>query len=386
VGIAASRDDCGKREKAYLAVGCSRSPNGGPVVTKRRILVTGAGGSAGINFINSLRLARRSYFIIGVDVNQWHLELPNVDAAYVIPKALESGYIRTLQKLIRKERAEFLHPQPDVEVEIISEHREELGTRTYLPAKETVRLCRDKMATNARLRSGDVPVPESFLVERIRDIGRILGRLRRGDSPVWLRAVRGAGSRAALPVKTVRQAREWIHYWRTMRALESRDFMMAEFLPGREYAFQSLWQDGDLITSACRMRLEYLMGNLSVSGQSSSPSVAVTVHNDQVNDIASRAVRTIDRHATGVFCLDLKENPKGIPCVTEINAGRFFTTSNFFARLGANMPDDLIRLAFGEKLPERQKYNAVPSDCYWIRLMDAGPVLVRGERWRGSKA
>ena len=352
----------------------------------RRIMVTGAGGSAGINFIDSVRVSSRPYYIVGVDVNRWHLELPKVDAAYVVPKAAEERYIPSLRKVIRKEKIEFVHPQPDVEVETISEHRDELGARTFLPSKETVRVCRDKMATNAKLRSGHVPVPESYLVERLPDLPRILGRLRKGNNPVWLRAVRGAGSRAALPVMTARQAREWIHYWQTMRALESRDFMMAEFLPGREYAFQSLWRDGDLITSACRMRLEYLMGNLSVSGQSSSPSVAVTVRSDAVNEVATRAVQTIDPHATGVFCLDIKEDSSGTPCITEINAGRFFTTSNFFARLGANMPDDLIRLAFGEKLPRRRRYDAVPPNCYWIRLMDAGPVLVRGERWRGSEA
>jgi len=356
------------------------------LMVRRRILVTGAGGSAGINLIESLRESKMPLYIVGADINRWHLELPRVDHAYLVPRATEPDYVEVINRIIKAEKVDFVHPQPDIEVEVISEHREDLEAMTFLPRKETIRICRDKMATNQRLRDARVPAPESFLVERLADIPKILGRLRHRRHPVWLRAVRGAGSRAALPVQTARQAREWIHYWRTMRALESKDFMMAEYLPGREYAFQSLWNEGEIVTSACRLRLEYLMGNLSVSGQSSSPSVAVTVHDERVNRIASRAVTSIDPEARGVFCIDLKENSRGVPCVTEINAGRFFTTSNFFARLGANMPADLVRLAFGELLSSRLRYNAVPAGCYWVRLMDAGPILVRGEQWRSREA
>ncbi len=110
----------------------------------------------------------------------------------------------------------------------------------------------------------------------------------------------------------------------------------------------------------------------------------MTVHNEEVNEVAARAVQSIDRQATGVFCLDLKENSAGVPCVTEINAGRFFTTNNFFARLGANMPADLVRLGLGEELSPRPKHNAVPENFYWIRLVDAGPVLVKGGEWQSK--
>ncbi len=350
-----------------------------------RILVTGAGGPAGINFVECLRMSKRPFHIVGADINRWHLELPRVDDRYVVPRADNDRYVPTLKRIIDREEIDVLHAQPDVEVEVISEHRDEFEARMFLPSKETIRICHDKMGTQTLLRSADVPVPRSHNVERIGDVSEIMARLSRNGSQVWLRAVRGAGSRAAIPVRTPRQAGDWIHYWSTMKDLRAADFMMAEFLPGREYAFQSLWRNGNIVTSACRMRLEYLFGHLTISGQSSSPSVAVTVHDEGVNRIATRAVKAVDSKATGVFCLDLKENADGRPCVTEINAGRFFTTSNFFARLGANMPLDLVRLALGERIPSRPKYNAVPPDCTWIRLVDARPTLVRGDRWRSQE-
>ena len=71
-----------------------------------------------------------------------------------------------------------------------------------------------------------------------------------------------------------------------------------------------------------------------------------------------------------------------MPCVTEINIGRFFTTSNFFAAAGSNMPHSFVRLAFGDELPSLPVYNAVPQDIYWIRLIDKGPVLVHEKEFR----
>lgn len=355
-------------------------------ISTKRVLVTGAGGSAGINFVASLRLADEPIHVVGVDINRWHLELPAVDRAYVVPKCLDPAYIDAINRVIEREDIGFLHAQPDMELEVVSEHREEILARTFLPDPCTIRVCHDKMETNRILRKKSVPAPESRLVERLEDIPSSLERLRRASGVVWVRAVRGAGSRAALPVRTARQAREWIHYWRTMRALESQDFMFAEYLPGREYAFQSLWHEGELVASQARQRLEYVFGNLSPSGQSSSPSVAATVSDPRVNDVAHRAILAVDAKPHGVFCVDLKENEQGIPCVTEINVGRFFTTSNFFAKLGCNMPLLMVKLAFGEPIPPQPRFNAVPPGYMWIRLMDAGPVLVRQGAWRSVDA
>ena len=169
-----------------------------------------------------------------------------------------------------------------------------------------------------------------------------------------------------------------------MKGLTYGDFMACEFLPGREFAFQSLWKNGKLVTSMARERLEYIFGDLTPSGQSSSPSVARTVHGEDINEIATKAILTVDMNANGIFCIDMKENKDGIPCVTEINAGRFFTTSNFFAKLGINMPYIYVKLAYGDELPDSPKYDAAPEGYYWVRLMDKGPILVKEEKWRSK--
>lgn len=111
----------------------------------------------------------------------------------------------------------------------------------------------------------------------------------------------------------------------------------------------------------------------------------MTIHDDAVNDVATRAVKSIDKKATGIFCVDLRADKSNNPVPTEINAGRFFTTSYFFTKAGINMPYYYVKLAFGEEIPELPKYNAVPKGIYWIRHIDAPAVLVKNGKWRGKK-
>ncbi|MGD0282772.1 MAG: ATP-grasp domain-containing protein, partial [Dissulfurispiraceae bacterium] len=280
-----------------------------------RVLVTGAGGTAGINFIECLRMSKNHYYIVGCDINKWHLELPDIDARHLVPYSTDPEYIGAINSILIKEEIDFIHAQPDMEVEVLSENRELLKAGHMLPSKEAVKICRDKVITNALLNKKGVPVPLSFQIRSVERMKDLIDQVKKHSAAqkVWIRAIKGAGSKAALPVKTFRQAKEWIHYWRSTKLLESGDFMVCEYLPGREYAFQSIWHEGRLVVSQARERLEYLMGNLFPSGQSSSPSVAVSVHNRKVNDVAARAVQAIDRNATGVFCVDLKENRNGIP-------------------------------------------------------------------------
>jgi len=340
----------------------------------KNILVMGAGGTAGINFIECLVKAGR-YNIVGCDINDWHLEILKGKfkevKTYVSPNCLDVTYNQFINDLIVKENIDFVHAQPDMEVEVLGKSREQIKATTFLPSDRMISRCRDKYITNRML---SAMTPLAYLVDESLIHFQILSiQEEAGNEKVWLRAVRGAGSRAALPVTSAEQALNWIKYWKETKRLEANDFMLSEFLPGKEYAFQSVWKDGELITSMARERVEYLMGNLFPSGQSSSPSVAVTVHNDAVNETATTAIRLLDSDANGVFCIDMKEDVEGRPHVTEVNAGRFFTTSNFFAHFGANMPDTYIQLGLGEEVTGLEQYNALQKDLVWVRGVDVIP-------------
>ncbi|MDQ5820802.1 MAG: ATP-grasp domain-containing protein [Actinomycetota bacterium] len=283
--------------------------------------------------------------------------------------------------MIAAERIDFVHAQPDGEVAFLARHRDDVDAATFLPRTETVDLCQDKARFADAIRAAGLPSPEFFHVESEDDLREETARILGGHAKAWVRAVRGAGARASLPVTTPEQAVSWMRYWVETRGLEPRDFMVTQFLPGREFAFQSLWQEGRLVTSQARERVEYLFGSLVPSGQTSTPSVARTVRRDDVNELAIAAIHALDPNATGIFCADLKEDERGVPLLTEINAGRFFTTSNFFAVAGLNMPYEYVRLGLGETAGELPERDGLEEGLYWVRMIDMGYKLVPDGDW-----
>ncbi|HWH08048.1 MAG TPA: ATP-grasp domain-containing protein [Candidatus Thermoplasmatota archaeon] len=345
----------------------------------RTLLVTGGGGSAARNVVDSLRVADEPYRIVLSDVSKYFLPLVEADAKYLVPPATAPEYVDAVNAIVAAEGVDFVHPQPDVEVKMVGKLRGRIHARTKLPADATIELCQDKMRFNEVLAKKGVPAPRSILVKDEAGVADAMRQLP-GDT-YWVRAIRGYGSRAAIPVKTPRQADQWIRYWIEMKGLKYDDFMVAEYLPGREFAFQSIWHEGKLVTSQARERVQSILGHLVPSGQTSSPSVARTVRRADVNQVATDAVLAADPRPDGVFCVDLKENAQGVPCVTEINCGRFFTTSNFFARAGANMPHWHVKLAMGDKLPELPRHDALPADLYWVRMLDMGHKVVTEQEW-----
>ncbi|MCH7541885.1 hypothetical protein IH981_03900, partial [Patescibacteria group bacterium] len=240
----------------------------------KRILVTGAGGSAAHNFVDSLRITGEKIYVVGVDTRPYHIELTKLEKRYLIPRVNEPGYLQKLNKIIKKEKIDFLHSQPDPEVSFISENREKIITKTFLPDKETIKLCQNKTKLIETLGNSGIKTGESYFIGSEKNLKRVLANMFKRHKKVWVRAVQGAGSRASLPVSNFDQAKSWIEYWRDTKGLSYKNFMVTEFLPGKEFAFQSIWKDGKLINSMARQRLEYFYGHLTPHGQSSTPSVA----------------------------------------------------------------------------------------------------------------
>ena len=349
----------------------------------KRILCTGAGGPAGINFVESLRAVSEKIYLVGTEASEYYLHTMSTDTKYLVPKANEPSYIDRLNEIIRREKIDFLHAQPDVEVEVVSEGREKLEALTFLPSKQAVRACQDKLASANVWKSKDIPVAKTIVIKQESDIDRAFAEL---GSPIWIRATRGAGGRGSTPASNRETAVSWINYWRARNV--DWEFIAQEMLPGRNIAFHSLWHNGELVTSMARERLEYIYAYLAPSGIMGTPAVQKTVHENIVNKISTEAVLAIDSNFTGIASVDLKENSKGIPCVTEINPGRMFTTSFFFSYASKVLYDDYrinipylyTKIAYKEAMPKLEKYNPLPADVYWIRHMDTPGHLVKDNK------
>jgi carbamoyl-phosphate synthase large subunit len=341
------------------------------------ILLTGAGGSAAANVCDALRRSEHNYRIVGADSSAVKLHLSNAAQRFIIPKAGDPNYQAALVNLVRESGVDVVHPQPDPEVLAIGAIRHEIPAATYLPAQTSLQVASDKSEFNAAMARAGIKVPVSAPFTSVESAAEETRRVLANHSKAWIRARVGAGARASLPVSTVDQAIAWIRWWIEEKSMTPADFMASEFLPGREFAYQSVWRDGNLVAGQARERVEYLYGHLTPHGQTSTPSVARTVSIPIVDELAVDAIRALDPNPCGAFCVDIKEAADGSPRVTEINAGRFFTTSNFFAAAGLNMPDLLMRCALGEH-PEPCGSSPLEADLYWIRMVDMGYVLVRG--------
>jgi carbamoyl-phosphate synthase large subunit len=340
--------------------------------------VNGAGTGAGNNLIRSLRAGDPSFVIVGCHHDRFALKKSSADRSYVIPSPSHPGFADALRRVVETETIDLSIPNTDADVELASRLRGDLPCRLFLPAEPVIELCQDKYRLTAFLRSQGLPAPLTYPVIGLDEIDGIFRRFPR-RSQLWCRMRRGAGSMGATPVRSPEQARGWIRYWEEMRGVIPGSFTLSEYLPGRDFACQSLWKDGRLILVKTCERLSYFGGASRPSGVSSTAALAKMVSEPPVVDACARALRALDPKLSGAISVDLKEDENGIPCITEINAGRFITMMNFFDLTGKhNMAATYVRLALDEPVDLHEEYD-VAEDHYFVRDVDTVPGIFHAD-------
>ena len=339
-------------------------------------MVIGAGTGAANNLVASLRSALSGVAVIGCHADPFILRKSDADRNYLLQGS--SPGIDEIARIADIEAADLVIPTGDGDVRLLSDHRDRLGARVYLPTKALVNLCQDKYDLTAALARHGVPVPVSLPLTNLEDVEALVAKL--GWAPrLWCRMRSGSRSLGATPVTTAAQVRSWLRLWEELRSVPVSAFMLAEYLPGRDYLCQSLWRDGRLLLIKTFERISYFGGENSPSGVSSLSSLAKTVADDRLVDVCARAVLALDATASGVFSIDLKENHDGVPCITEINAGRFFIGMTAFDHVGQhNMSGCYVRLALGEGLAIEPVYDC-PPDYYLVRDLDTRPGVFHAD-------
>jgi carbamoyl-phosphate synthase large subunit len=362
------------------------------------VLVLSAGGPAGVNFCKSLLLKSCKGFpivIFGADSNKYHVHLsqPYTIGTFLIPHSKnENEYVKRVNEIINNNSIDFVHAQSDAEVKVLSDNRSKIKAKTFLPDKKVINIFQDKYRS-AMLwhKAGLCEEPINIEIRANLTQHDLTYALKKFGGKIWLRATEGAGGRGSTPCENVGTGYNWIRYWRSKdwrknSEWDQWEWMAQPYLPGRNIAWHSLWKKGELIVSQARERLEYIYPNLAPSGITGTPSVQRTINDEKVNWIGKCSVETIDKKPNGIYCVDLKENEKGEPVPTEVNAGRFFTTSFFFSNLGerleiprANMPYMYLLLGMDMEFPKGNTFNILPDNMYWIRHMDCNPRMIKGD-------
>ena len=354
----------------------------------KKILITGAGSGGTTNLIRSIRYSNYPVEIIGSNADKFTLSRSLAERNYFIPRA-ETGsvYFKSINEIIGREKLDLLMPNNDTEVRVMAKNRERLKAPVFLPAKETVAICQDKFLFSEKMANGGFKIAKTVSIDTFDDVDKAFD-LFSGQEKLWCRMRKGSGSAGAIPVSKPEQAKFWIKYWQDMRGIPEGMFIISEYLPGKDFAFQSIWKDGKLVLGKTCQRLEYHFARMMPSNASSTPSLGKLVRNPVVDDLCTRAIQSIDPHATGMFSVDLKEDYDGNPCITEINIGRFFMITIAFNIVGKhNMAEIYLKLAFNEpvNIAESERYNDIGNDeTYLIRGLDneAG-VITKTEMEKG---
>jgi carbamoyl-phosphate synthase large subunit len=320
-------------------------------------------------------------FIVSTDHNPHYLKFPDSDIRVVSPRHDDPDFTPLLLKLISKYKIDFLHPHPSSEARIVMQNLSVFAkakVKTYLPNPDSI--MPDKLTIHDMLAEAQVRVPKTVSVTSFEDVERAFSEL---GKPLWIRARRGAGGRLGLKVNNVEEAKHWVELNRLQGRAAVADFLVQEYLPGRDLAFDSLWYKGKLVTSYCRERLEYFLKHISLSGITGTPTIARTLIDEKVTRIGVDAVKALDPQPNGFFSTDIKEDAEGNCVVTEVD-GKWHTTAPlwgyaFAKALGKpelNLTSQYLTLALEEKTDaELPNFDLFPAGYYLVRQLDAGVIL-----------
>lgn len=340
------------------------------------IMVTGAGGAASNGFINSLKNdnSKNDYFVIGLDCNTYHLAMSKADLLYNIPKVTEEHYLDCINHFINKYDIDFLHAQPDVEVEFISEHRDDIKTKTFLPSKEAVQTCSNKWLSYKKWKAADIKVPETIFINNEKQLEDAFKKI---DGDVWIRNIKGAGGKGSFPTNDINKAKAWLTFFDGYGS-----FTAAERLTNRTVTWSSIWYHGKLIAAQTRERLYWEYNHNTFSSVSGITGTGIIVRDELIDNIAINSIYAVDDTPHGIFSVDLTYDNNDVPNPTEINIGRFFTTHEFFTVGGLNLPDIYVHLGATNIEPDYQLINPISPGYTWTRGMDVPPLFSHIDTFR----
>ncbi len=345
------------------------SGSAGSAATRQRILVTSAASSPGIDITRSLRLDR-TLEIVGADAS----EPGRLMAARLCDRVVElpaaaadpAAYAEALDGACRD--VDFLFVSLDAEVEALVGIGHVPDCPTAVPFDRAAVLL-DKTATTAALPEALAPA-----TERVEDAAALAAALERLRLPAWLRPARGTSGQASLRVDDAEDGRLWMELW-GRRGLAG-EWMVQEYLPGRNLNWTGLFRRGELLCAAAMERLRYLLGNVSVSGVTGQVSLCETVAEPAFARAAEEAVRALAPDPSGLYSVDLRGDARGRPRVTEVNprpAGRPW----LYTLAGVNLPLAACRALTGGDVGDAVREGGPEIGVRLHRQIDVEPVVTR---------
>jgi carbamoyl-phosphate synthase large subunit len=353
-----------------------------------RILVTGAGGIGGVNFVRALRVSKEKFFIAGTDFNKYYLQFADLDIRINSPRHSDPNFVKLVNDIIEKNKISFVHPSPTSEAQVISQNKKTINAKMLLPEPEII--SQDKLAVQKKLQENNIAVAKTKTVRSSGEIDEAFSSF--GKGPVWIRAKKGAGGNLSLLCDRAEEAKHWISLWVAKKKADYADFMFQEYLSGKNLAWDSFWYEGKLVASFTRERIEYPFKHISPSGITGTPTVSKIVSNNEVNKIGEKAIHAIDKKPHGNYAVDLKGDLDDKFYVTEVDSGKFHTTTPLWGYISTkvlkqekekNLPYLYTMLGLGKITQAPTLGNDIyPDGTYLLRHIDCGDWIWREDGYK----
>ncbi len=338
------------------------------------ILFSGIGGPTPLGLARSVKIAFPEFRLVGVDGSSWSANLYNseiFDATYQIVSGRAPNYWEVIAEVVAKEAIDFAFIVPETEVLVWSKRQEEgnLPCKALIPDLQLASFCFDKLKVADVLHPlGLSPKTTPFVSNFINDDSSLPI-----PYPFWIRVKSGAGALGALKIDGQKDLTTWLslHNHRT-------DFIISEYLPGRNYACKLLFLQGELIQHASAERIDYLLSAAAPSGISGMCARGKLLNRPDLVEKSVAALTEISKilevDLNGMFTVDFKENTAGEPLITEINI-RHVSFNLAFALGGVNFAETTLRHGLNVT-PEMPRSNTFEKESFFIRGVDAPLRLI----------
>ncbi|PII84465.1 biotin carboxylase [Leucobacter sp. OLJS4] len=300
-----------------------------------RVLVTGAGGPAGVAVIRSL-LRRDDVTVFAADMDGWAsgLYLVPAEQRRLVPPGRDPEFVAALATLVEADRLDLVISTVDVELLALAERREELAPAVLAaPPAETLRVALDKLALADRCAAtGRSPRtvlagPDALAVD--------------WEFPVFAKPRQGAGSRGIRLVAD-RAALETLP--------TDEGLIVQDLLPGEEYSVDVIADaNGGIVAAVPRTRARVDSG-VAIAGR--------TMRDPELEETAAAVARAIG--LVGVANVQLRRDRAGRAMLLEVNP-RFPGALPLTIAAGVDIPSLMVDLFLGETLPERVGFREVAS-------------------------
>jgi carbamoyl-phosphate synthase large subunit len=293
-----------------------------------RVLVTGAGGAAGVAVIRALRQA--GHFVIAVDADPYAVGLHMADEGHAVPRCDDPTYLTALIRIATVFEAQALIctvAEEYLALAAATEYLDEAGLRTLMPGVETVRGCIDKWLFAQAMEAAGMPVPATGLASA------------EGIPGPWVVKPRhGRGSRDVHVVTTKKQL---------MAALAlTPDPIVQTKIEGREFTADALvLPAGELCGVVSRWR-RATKGGISTLG--------TTFDDHVVADVVGRVLKAVGH--VGPANVQGFVTDDGSVLIVEVNP-RFSGGLPLSQQAGADLVGEYLRAIMGRE-PRRDRLVA----------------------------